>query len=156
MAIFRRAIKTAAPTIDPRIRERVVFSSTVKVPQKIIELFEIVFSKVADQIENDKITNLPKVNCILTRKREVSIVLGDEEVAICCTLCIYPIDKWLLKYSEIQICAIITEELCHVFWGIENEYDVCYKVWEVVRRISPEVKIEELYNMDEAKRLGRK
>lgn len=52
------------------------------------------------------------------------------------------------QYEPVKILTVIVEELCHFFLNIHDEYDVKYKVIEVLNLKYPLLKIEDIFDMN--------
>ena len=85
---------------------------------------------------------------IITESGALSMRIAvDSVVAAYLPVCLYSTVKWR-KYSERPhlVALIIAEELCHHFWRIDDEEEVKYKTFEVLKRIYPGTEIAQFYN----------
>ena len=142
-----------APVVDSRISSKIHFVTTCVIPENIVSLFKLSFEAIADQMNFDGITidQIPMITCIFTTQEKIGILFDENQESICMTLCVYRVDR-ICRHSIIHQLVIIVEELTHIIWNISNEYYVCFKVFDIVKRIFPDVKINDLYNMNEAEK----
>jgi hypothetical protein len=155
MSKLKNGIATSpAPTVDARL-SNITMVTTCAIPEKIVRWFSVGFEVLADQMEHDKISveNLPNITCIMIKEREFTIELDSEQRAIYFTACVYPITE-ILPYDDVRVLMIFLEEFVHLIWNIKSERDVCFKVHEIVTRAFPDVKIDEIYNMDVVNNIG--
>lgn len=137
------------PIIDSRLKNIVYFNSNCFIPEFIITQFEKCFTALADQLESENFfenENIPYVTCIIIEHDMFSIQLEKDVLGSVMSFAVYPMLRWD-GLHEIHICACILEELCHFFWNIRDEKSVNYKVIEVLNRIYPNVKIDQIYKM---------
>lgn len=145
------------PIIDEKLCDYITFSTTCDIPEHILTAFEKCLKAVLEQMESDKLfdgkNRMWQVNCIVTDNDLISIEVDDEFKAVVMDIIIYPIHKWSGLRSQ-MICACIVEELCHYFWNIRSEYDVVFKVIQVLKRINPNIKISDVYNLDKIRQIA--
>lgn len=153
MSVLENAkIGVQAPIVDKRLKDRISFVTTCIIPTNICELFARSTTAIADQLEEDGITleSIPSITCIFTENDTFSIRFDDNQESVCMTLCVYRLNRILVR-EEVKQLVIIVEELAHTIWNIKNEYEICLKVHDIIRRIYPNVSITDLYNMEVAK-----
>ena len=66
------------------------------------------------------------------------------------TLCVYRSNRILIR-EEVKQSVIIAEESAHIIWN-KNEYEICFKVYDIIRHLYPNISMTDLYNMEAAKR----
>lgn len=142
-----------APIVDHRIAERIHFVTTCIIPDDIISLFSEAFVAIADEMDLDNypVEQMPNITCVFTERSKMGVVFDENEESLCMSICVYRIDR-IRRHNVVKQLTIIVEELIHLIWSITNEYDVCFKVFEIVKRMRPHIKITDLYNMENAKR----
>lgn len=142
-------ISALGPLIDARLNGKIIFNTTIQIPDKVRILMSKSFWAVAEELEQDqKLENITIVNCIVTSNGDYTIKHDEEQLAyyVYPTI-VYPIQNWTdLNCSEVHVLLFVIEELCHHFWNIDDEVEVNYKVHEVMKRIIPSIKLEDLYN----------
>lgn len=140
----------SGPKIDDRLNEKVHILSTVEIPSEIRQIMALSFYAVAEQLEKDnKLDENLYVNCIISDFGKITIELDDDQYANVISIINYPIEKWKIKnLSQIGILVTITEELAHFFWSITDEVEVNYKVLEIINIVQPQIKMEDLYNIE--------
>lgn len=152
MVKIHDTIHTMIP-IDNRLVGKVFMGSNTHIPERIKVLFTGACFGVAEQLSKEnKFGTLPfLVNCVFTDYGKVTFELERNQFANVMGVIIYSIKRWSdNNLSDLHILLCMVEELCHYFWGIEDEVEVNYKVLEVVKLILPNKNIEmsDLYNED--------
>ena len=148
MARLRNAMAGLAPAIDTRLGF-VTIQANCTIPEPIIRLFSIGFKVVADQMEYDGIPfeSTPKFTCLIINTRAFTIELDEGELGIHMTTCVYPVNEMLALADDGKVLLCFFEEMAHCIWRIDDEREVCFKVHEMMQRVLPGIKIEQLYNM---------
>lgn len=133
--------------VDDRIHSNIKLFATTEIDENIEELIYLVSSKLADQFEYENKQDIPTCNCIFIDSDEITFILDTNEDACYIHFCVYPIYKWISNnLSKIKIIVNILEELCHFYWNLEDEVQVCYKVLEVMKRINKRLELEHFYD----------
>ena len=152
MSVLENAmIGVQSPIVDKRLKDKISFVTTCIIPTNICELFTRAINAIADQLNEEGIMpeRVPSITCIFTESDTFSIRFDDNQESVCMTLCVYRLDRILVR-EEIKRLVIIVEELAHIIWNIKNEYKICFKVHGIIRRIIPDISITDLYNMQVA------
>lgn len=140
-----------APNINAPLKDFITICTTCAIDTKIIHLMQLCMNEVSKQMDEEGMFDrphlIPTTTVLISDKDEITISLYENETAITANLIIYNITK-MRSYSELHQCLIITEELCHLFWNINSEFDVNFKVYEILKRIYPQVKLFDLYNKE--------
>lgn len=137
------------PRVDKRVGHLIKFTANYQMNDCLIKLFEESFKAVADQMEQEKLLEIKKqyITCIALNTNTYSFEIQDEAYGIIVVNAIYPTYKWE-GFTYIQIYTCIIEELCHFFWEITDELEVNFKVYEIVKRIDSNVKMQDLYKIE--------
>jgi len=142
---------TPIPAIDERLKGKLILATTTLIPEMIGKLMEQSFWAVAEQLQEEgKLKNISKVYCIITPDGDFTIKRAEKRLAYYISnIVVYPVRIWLNeRYEDILVLTCIIEELCHCFWGIDDEVAVNYKVLEVMKRIKADVVMSDLYNLN--------
>lgn len=110
-------------------------------------LFEHACKLVITQLYSDAVTppDMP-TNIFLTDKDDISICFDHNQFGSYFVGIFYPLHKWrAANLTDRQITTCMVEEMCHVFWRIRDEYQVNFKVLDVMRIDHPELTLETLY-----------
>lgn len=138
------------PKIDERFNGKLILITTTPIPEKIGRLMEQSFWALAEQLQEEgRLKDIAKVYCIITPDGDFTIKCDGKRLAYYISnIVVYPIQIWTDKrYGDILVLTCIIEELCHCFWGIDDEVAVNYKVLEVMKRIKSDVVMSDLYNI---------
>lgn len=76
-----------------------------------------------------------------------TIQLDENQLGMITSLVVYPIYRWN-EFPDNIVCTCILEELCHCLWCIRDEVEVNFKVFEIMKRIYPMIKMIDLYNVE--------
>lgn len=139
-----------APIIDNRLRESISLATTAEVPEEICVLMSKSFKAIADQLEEDNLLkDIMEVQILVTDRDEITLELFEEELATVISIIIYPIIKWTeARFNDEIMLMFIIEEFAHFYWNIRDEVQVNYKVLEIIQRIIPTLKMEDIYSID--------
>ena len=137
------------PRIDKRVNHLIKFTSNYQIDDKLIGFFEESFKAIADQLEQEHLLEKKRqpITCITLNTSTYSFEVQDDVYGIITVNAVYPTYKWR-GFTDIQIYTCIIEELCHFFWEIVDELEITFKVYEIVKRIKPNVKMKELYQIE--------
>ena len=150
MSFLVNGITTAVPLVDSRLNGKIVIAATHPIPQEIRDWMTKVIWAIAEQLSYEEIKDIGlPINCIFSNNDSYEIRIEFGEVSICTKNAFYPVRN-LEEYAgnPFKLCTILAEELCHLIWEISDEIEVNYKVYDVLLRIFPELKIEQLYNQE--------
>ncbi len=145
------AIDTKVPQPPFYLSGLIHVFATCKIDTHLIKLFENVFYAIDRQLDCEKRlyhVQLTPVTCIVSDNDVFSVKLSDTTLAATGAIACYCISKWQ-HFDDQHICTFIAEELYHHFWAIINELDVNFKVIEVLRHIYPNIKISDVYSIQE-------
>lgn len=132
---------------NQKLDKKISIFSTFELDPEICVLFSLAFSLLSIQLDNEKLIEIPKCNCIITDSDKITLVVEENEIGLSMNLCIFPIYKWVNnKYNKTQILTIILEELCHSILGIEDELIVKKKVLEIMRMSNEKVELNNFYS----------
>lgn len=141
----------SCPNIDAPLKQFLSFSTTCAINKNIRILMEKCMNEVSKQMKEEGMFDrphlIPTASVIISDKDRVTLSLYKDECAITTHLIVYNITK-MCQYNELMQCLMITEELCHLFWNIKSEFDVNFKVYEILKRIYPKLKLFELYKKE--------
>lgn len=139
------------PGIDLRIKEKLFFTSTCELSERLIKLFTYSFWAVTEQLEEENLfeddKSIANVTCIAIDTDEFTIKLDEDQLGMTTSLAVYPVHKWG-NLDDSNICVAIIEELCHHYWRISDEVEVNFKVIKVLTKIFPNVKMSGVYNTE--------
>lgn len=148
--IIKGAIASPVPDINGELKNKIEMLFTYALNEHEAKVLYIGLEQLSIQLEKEKITNIPEISCIFTKDGEVSMDIDSENVLAVNTnrMCIYAIDSWRQSGgSDVLILMVFLEELCHVIWNITDEIEVKYKVFDILKRIWPDYKIEDIYKL---------
>lgn len=150
MALLKNGTAQELPIPNHDIRAKIIYSANHLVDDSIKDAVGQAIYLVGKQldIEDIEVSSLPRVNIIYSNSDEITFTIGEQEIGNHTSLIIYQTTK-MLQYNHLQKLTIATEELCHHFWDIEDEVAVKHKVTDVLKIEYPNIKIDDLYNMDE-------
>jgi hypothetical protein len=146
--IIKGAIASPIPEINEYLKDKIEMLFTYALNEHEAKVLYIGLEKLSRQMEEEKVTNMPEISCIFTKDGEISMAIDSEDLLAVNTnrLCIYAIERWReIGGSDILILMVFLEELCHVIWNITDEIKVKYKVFDILKRIWPDYKIEDIY-----------
>lgn len=147
------------PKVEGEIKNYLNFSFTCDISSEILRIMEVCINETSKLMSEEGLfenpISLPTVNIIISDSDTISLKLFSAEQAITTHLIFYSLDR-LITHPEYIRCMIIIEELCHMFWNIKSEFDVNFKVYEIIKRIYPSIKIFDLYNKDAMIEEGKK
>ena len=139
--------------IDDRLKEYIHLTTTDQIPNDIAKALALCCWAISEQLEAEgELGNLPLANCVFTNDSKVTFQLDDEQLGMVMNLIVYPMNKWnklMQQFSNQDIYYVaITEELVHLYWNIRDEVEVNFKVLEILKRISPTIKMSDIYNIE--------
>lgn len=150
--IIKGAVASPVPEIIGKLKNKIEMLFTYPLNEHEAKVLYIGLEQLSRQMEKEKITSIPEISCIFTKDGEVSMAIDSENLLAVNTnrLCIYAIDRWRQSGgSDVLILMVFLEELCHVIWNITDEIKIKYKVFDILKRIWPDYKIEDLYKLEE-------
>lgn len=148
--IIKGAIASPVPEINGYLKDKIEMLFTYALNEHEAKVLYIGLEELSRQMEEEKVTNMPEISCIFTKDGEISMAIDSEDLLAVNTnrLCIYAIERWReTGGSDILILMVFLEELCHVIWNITDEIKVKYKVFDILKRIWPDYKIEDIYKL---------
>ena len=148
--IIKGAIASPVPEINEYLKDKIEMLFTYALNEHEAKVLYIGLEELSRQMEEEKVTNMPEISCIFTKDGEISMAIDSEDLLAVNTnrLCIYAIERWReTGGSDILILMVFLEELCHVIWNITDEIKVKYKVFDILKRIWPDYKIEDMYKL---------
>ena len=133
------------PSVDQRIENIVYFTANCQLDVKLIKLFEMCLWAIAEQLESEELLDkkIPSVTCIALDNDTFTIQLDEEQLGMTTSLAVYPVCRWN-GFNDKTVCTCILEELCHCLWCIRDEVEVNFKVYEVIKRIYPQIRMRNL------------
>ena len=149
MTRLKNAIDVESIPIDNRISSKINIMMTIDIKKHIRLLFQTAFILIAGQLADDGLLeNIPRCNCIITGSDEVVYICDDIEFAgYHINSVIYPVHRWIkMGIKDIHILQTIIEEFTHMYWNIDDEIQVCYKIFEIIKRYNPKLRMSELYD----------
>lgn len=119
---------------------------TIQLTDKEVQLITKALFALGEQIIQDGLTDLKKVNMLFTENGEATLSMLDNVLGNHLSLCLYNVGGWRERFGQDDgaILMIILEELCHHFYT-DDEVLVKHKVYEVIKRMYPNVKFNNLY-----------
>lgn len=148
--IIKGAIASPVPEINGYLKDKIEMLFTYALNEHEAKVLYIGLEELSKQMEEEKVTNMPEISCIFTKDGEISMAIDSEDLLAVNTnrLCIYAIERWReTGGSDILILMVFLEEVCHVIWNITDEIKVKYKVFDILKRIWPDYKIEDMYKL---------
>lgn len=146
MSTLIDGVHTAAPVVDPRLKDQIAFAASSEIPKEIIDSMTLVLFAIAQQLEKEGKTLEGKnaITCIFIGSDRFEISLDPEQIAICMKLAVYPLPRLVPFIGKPFLYAILAEELCHLIWEISDEVIINDKVVDVLRNIFPNLTKESL------------
>ena len=134
------------PKVDARLKDSIIPVVACDLPEGIKNDFFMATMAVAQQLqkENRQIDGELPVNCLFVSGRSFEISFDPVELSICMRLAVYDVGALLNAKRQTVRLMLMTEELCHLIWGIRDEIAVCYKVLEVLKNILPDLTLSDL------------
>ena len=146
------------PKINGQLNNYIQFRSTCEVDNDIIDLMEKCINEISTVMTEEHFFDTPdkvqEVTIITTDTDKVEFCLDDNEKAIVIRFIVYNVSKMKI-YNKNAQSMMIVEEFCHLFWNITSEFEVCFKVMDILKRMYPTIKTSDVYNLDEIARLGK-
>ena len=139
--------------LSPRFHlfEKLRIFSTCDLPQmQLLTPLVRVVQSVGRQLQKEGASlesGLP-VSCVFSDSDTFSLRLLPEEKAVVSRIIFFSLPRLAPYYGTKTLYVILAEELCRQFWSIHGEALVAFKVFEILRRIFPELEIEEIYSRD--------
>lgn len=149
--IVKNSITTVVPVIPCELESKLVILATYKITEFEARLFSLALQAIVKQLkkEGKNFHEIPRTNAIITKNGAVELEMDKNIVGSHVSLVIYNVEEWRrLNLVDYQIIMIYLEELCHNYWNIEDEIIVKHKVHEIIQWIVPDIKFEELYNLE--------
>lgn len=147
-------IKGLKPTLVPSVptffQDKLEFRTTTNLSEYDAKLFVYALMKLEEQIIEEKLSldGIPKAFAIFTDNGELSFELTQGVLGLNVHLITYAIKRWdEYNLTEVGKVAVFLEELCHWIWNISDEVKVKYKVFEVLERIYPNIKFEQVFKI---------
>lgn len=150
------------PKVEGELKNHLRFLSTCEISDDILKIMAVCINETSKLMSEEGMfenpNSIPTVNIIISDSDTISLKLSAEQLAINTHLIFYNLDRLKPHPEHIQ-CMIIIEELCHIFWNIKSEFDVNFKVYEITKRIYPNLKIFDYYNkvamIEESRKEGK-
>jgi len=142
------------PFIPEKLKNKIQLRASFALTENEASLFTSALMLVETKLisENIDIEKIVKVTIIVTEDGHFSIYAEGNELGYKLVFIIYRVKVWReRKLPDLSIITILLEELCHHFWGIEDEIKVKYKVLEILNEsgiLSKEISIDDIYNMN--------
>lgn len=149
MSEFVGGIVTDGPIVDDRIKDIISIASNAVIPPEITVAMSRVLTAVADQMDKEHITANMPVCCLFSNSDTFTISLTGCEQAICLRTAMYSIPNLVKTIGTDKLYTILAEELCHLIWDIRDEVLVNFKVLDVLRNISPDLQMTNIYSPQE-------
>ena len=147
-------IKGLKPTLVPSVplffNNKLEFRTTTSLGEYEAKLFVYALMKLEEQIKEEDLSMdiVPKAFAIFTDDGELSIELSDGILGTNVHFITYAIKRWdKYKLDEVGKVAVFLEELCHWIWNISDEVKVKYKVFEILERIYPSIKFDQVFKV---------
>lgn len=148
--LLKSQVESMGPSIPKELESKLFVRATYALTEQEAKLFSLAIQAIVQQLkcEGKSFEDIPRVNAIVTKYGNVEIESDEGVLGNHVSLVIYAVQKWRdLKLSDYQMLIVYIEELCHNYWGIEDEIVVKYKVFEIIKRIEPNLKFEELFDL---------
>ena len=102
------ALKFTGPIVDTRVSSVVILSATYQLSDMEIKHLEEALKLVADEIEDDKLKSLTKVNLIFTENGNIMLEMDNkQDLGKQIRCCVYPIQRIRDKgYSKLHLLQI--------------------------------------------------
>ena len=147
--LINAKISTSIPHVDERLSKYLHFATTCDIPSNLMLLFKDCITAVASQMESegffDKPNTVLRIACIASNTDTISIKLDSDELGMCTSIIVYPIHKWN-HLNDIGKCLCIIEELCHLLWNIQSEFEVNFKVFEILKTLYSDITMDKIYS----------
>lgn len=148
--ILKNSVTSKVPVIPDELKDKFEIFTEYALNENEAKYFSLALQAVVKQLdyEHKKYSELMRVTAIITEDGGISLEMEDETIGNQFCLVVYAVKRWRdLMFEESQIITIILEELCHQYWNIEDEIKVEYKVYDTLKWIFPNTKIEQFYNV---------
>ena len=141
---------TLVPSVPEFLKNKLEFRTTTDLSEHDAKIFAYALMKLEEQIKEEKISldSVSKTFAIFSDNGEISFELTEETLGVNVHIITYAIKRWeQYKLEEVGKIAVFLEELCHWMWNISDEVKVKYKVFEVLERIYPNIKFEQVFKI---------
>lgn len=142
---------TLVPQVPKTFEKKLEFRTTTNLKEYDAKLFAYVLTVLEKQVlkENLDLNKVPKAFAIFTDNGEIKISIPKGILGINVHLLTYAIKRFeYYELAEVFKVSVFLEELCHWLWNIEDEIEVKYKIFEIIKEIYPDIKFEQIYNED--------
>lgn len=136
------------PVIPEMLENKLEFRITTELTEEDILLYSTVLVYFDKQLKKDKVNldSIPKTFAIFTDDGNIEISLSDTVLGINSNIIIYAIKRFeKFNLPEVLKVSVFLEELCHWAWNIEDEVEVKFKIFEILKEIYPGLKIQQVY-----------
>ncbi|WP_147566437.1 hypothetical protein [Clostridium tyrobutyricum] len=148
--ILKNLVPSKVPVVPDELKDKFEIFTAYALNENEAKYFSLALQAIVKQLncEHKKYSDLMGITAVITEEGSLLLQMEDESIGNQFCLAVYAVKRWRnLKFEESQIITIILEELCHQYWNIEDETEVQYKVYDVLKWIFPNTKIEQFYNM---------
>ncbi|MDP4144166.1 MAG: hypothetical protein Q8936_06720 [Bacillota bacterium] len=142
---------TLVPSVPKILENKIEFRTTTNLEEYDAKLFTYALMKLEEQIlaEHLDLDNVPKAFAIFTEDGEIEISLPEGVLGVNTHLLIYTVQRWKsYNITEPFKVSVFLEEMCHWLWNIEDETEVKYKIFEILKNIYPNIEFKEIYNIE--------
>lgn len=135
------------PKVDARVKDSIIPVVACDLSEDIKNDFSLVTMAIAEQLQKEgkKISGELPVNCLFVPGRSFEISFEPVELSICMRLAVYDVGVLSAAKDQLFRWTLLTEELCHLIWGIRDETLINYKVLEVLQNIRPDLSLQDLH-----------
>lgn len=140
MAKILNTVDSVAPNIPESLREKIQMVATYPLNEREARIFDRSLKSVAKHITKDKLEQKDIRNLvILFTEKGTYTVEDDYSMGSVGTYAVFSIQPWRDKgWDDLNLLTLFTEELCHHFFSIEDEEEVKYKVFDIVKDLTVE------------------
>lgn len=150
--ILLNTVASRFPIVPDSLADRIHFCSSIALNDTELILLATALRGVACALSEDK--SAPKTapcTMIFAGSDDVTLTFSKspDQYGSQSNLIILPIHRWRERnFTQHQYLVCILEELCHFFWAEHDENLVCSLVLRAARHILPDVRPEDLYNVN--------
>lgn len=135
--------------IDERISKNIKLFGNNDPSEEVQELFYLASTKLADQFEDEDISDIPVCKCIFVDSDEFTFALEPNEDSCSINFCIFPVHRWSRNgLSKTRMLANIVEQLCDFYWRLKGDVEKSCKVLVIMKRINKRFEMEHYYDVD--------
>lgn len=149
---IKKLINCNGPIIPNELTSKLNFRATHPIDSEEIHFFTIALNKTVEQMKEEcfDFDEATRVFAIFTKDGEVELSLQQNEMGVHFSMIVYPVERWsIMRYDIEQKTTAFVEELCHHFWREEDEGEVNHLVFNIIKRIFPEIiDINQIYNLN--------